>query len=440
LITMKTIIETKLKRSVMKHALIAVAAVLSCCAAYANDEATPTERNLSATRDPAVQTTDARNVDSHTRKFIQEAAKGGHMEVKVGQLGVDRGQNSEVKKLGERIVKDHMKANEELAQLAQQKGVDITKGALEHHKVWDSLSDKGGADFDKAFTKHMIMDHKKDISKFEKCSKDIQDADVKAFIDKTLPTLREHLQMAQSLAGVVGLTDADIAVSAADQGDNVGDAAVSVDTGTDRDLKRDNLNKNDTTTANPDQIDNSVDNSGKVRTEKGDGKTLGIDTKKGDHKVLGLNTDKNDGKYLGVIPAPHRNKASAEDEVKASVDGSRVDLDNKGTASLDQPADATGAPATVSTEKAVSDKSTSSAYDTDKKAGAKNLSLNDVPAAVRDTIKNEGGSSEIKGIKKTMKNGKAIYRVEFPKSGRNTVLQINEDGTIQKDNRSDKAK
>jgi putative membrane protein len=34
---------------------------------------------------------------------------------------------------------------------------------------------------------------------FEKASKDVKDAELKAFVDKTLPTLREHLAMAEKL-------------------------------------------------------------------------------------------------------------------------------------------------------------------------------------------------------------------------------------------------
>jgi putative membrane protein len=43
----------------------------------------------------------------------------------------------------------------------------------------------------------MVKDHKKDIAAFEKEAKDGEDADVKAWAEKTLPTLNEHLKMVQ---------------------------------------------------------------------------------------------------------------------------------------------------------------------------------------------------------------------------------------------------
>ena len=47
----------------------------------------------------------------------------------------------------------------------------------------------------------MLSDHRKDVSEFEKQSTRGGDADLKAFATKTLPTLKEHLQMAESLPG-----------------------------------------------------------------------------------------------------------------------------------------------------------------------------------------------------------------------------------------------
>jgi putative membrane protein len=63
-----------------------------------------------------------------------------------------------------------------------------------------------GAAFDKEFVRHMVSDHKKDIKEFEDMAKkgsakgasgDTQK--VADLAQKTLPDLRKHLKMAQSL-------------------------------------------------------------------------------------------------------------------------------------------------------------------------------------------------------------------------------------------------
>ena len=65
------------------------------------------------------------------------------------------------------------------------------------------LQDKSRTDFDRAYMKTMLSDHKKDISAFEKEAKSGKDADVKSFAADTLPTLREHLRMAEETNNTV---------------------------------------------------------------------------------------------------------------------------------------------------------------------------------------------------------------------------------------------
>ena len=64
----------------------------------------------------------------------------------------------------------------------------------------DSLRAKSGSDFDAAYSQHMKMDHTKAIALFEGASRSA-DADFAGFAQKTLPTLKEHEQLAAGLPG-----------------------------------------------------------------------------------------------------------------------------------------------------------------------------------------------------------------------------------------------
>jgi len=46
----------------------------------------------------------------------------------------------------------------------------------------------------------MLSDHKKDVSLFRSTAKAAKNSDVKQFASETLPTLKQHLQMAQTIA------------------------------------------------------------------------------------------------------------------------------------------------------------------------------------------------------------------------------------------------
>jgi putative membrane protein len=139
------------------------------------------------------------------RKFITEAAKGGIFEVEMGKVAADKASNEEVKRFAQRMVEDHSKANDELMQLANQKGVTVPKELdKEHREKVDRLSKVSGAQFDKAYMDEMVKDHKKDLSLFQKEAKDGKDPDVKSFASKTVPVLEEHFKMAQDLSKKTG--------------------------------------------------------------------------------------------------------------------------------------------------------------------------------------------------------------------------------------------
>jgi putative membrane protein len=98
------------------------------------------------------------------------------------------------------MVKDHTAAGDELKNMAKQKNVTLPETmSNDHQKKADDLNKKTGKDFDKAYIKAMVDGHQSTVSDFEKASKNTKDADVKAWVDKTLPTLRMHLDSAKAI-------------------------------------------------------------------------------------------------------------------------------------------------------------------------------------------------------------------------------------------------
>jgi putative membrane protein len=166
-------------------------------AAKAQQQATPPAPPLpDAVNDPA----GAPHSEFSKEKFIKEAAKGGMAEVNMGKLATQKGQSPEVKELGQRLVADHSKANDELKEIAQKEGITLsTETDPKMQRMMDHVSGLSGAEFDKAFATHMIQDHKKDIKQFEKAASS-DDQAISQFAQKCLPKLKEHLAMAQRIA------------------------------------------------------------------------------------------------------------------------------------------------------------------------------------------------------------------------------------------------
>lgn len=137
---------------------------------------------------------------SMDEKFVHKAATAGMAEVKLGQMAADQATNPEVRKFGQRMVDDHTRANRELMDICERKGITVGKTMDHHHAdMMERMSKMSGADFDRQYMNHMVKDHDEAIDLFEREAKDGQDPDLRTFAEKILPTLREHQQMAREL-------------------------------------------------------------------------------------------------------------------------------------------------------------------------------------------------------------------------------------------------
>jgi putative membrane protein len=135
------------------------------------------------------------------RKFIEHAAGSGMFEVQVSQLAVSKANDGNVKSFASMLVDQHTAANNELTKIANAKGVELP-AAPPHglRRDIEKLGKKSGDTFDRDFVREVgLKAHEKDIKLFQKASKDVKDAELKAFVDKTLPVLREHLAAAEKL-------------------------------------------------------------------------------------------------------------------------------------------------------------------------------------------------------------------------------------------------
>jgi putative membrane protein len=133
--------------------------------------------------------------------FVKKAAQGGLAEVELGQLATQKASSEEVKKFGQRMVDDHTKANEQLKQVAAEKNIDVPQQLDAKDKATKAHLEKlSGEQFDRAYMKDMVRDHRKDVAEFERESKTAKDPAIKNFAQQTLPTLKDHLKEAEKIA------------------------------------------------------------------------------------------------------------------------------------------------------------------------------------------------------------------------------------------------
>jgi putative membrane protein len=123
--------------------------------------------------------------------FIQKAAGGGAQEVENGKMAEKQAKSAEVKSIAARIVADHTRINKELTALANRKGVTFNTGGVRAQNL-------GSGNFDQLYLKWLEEVHRADIAEFERAAKSSDDSELKAWASKTIPTLKQHLAMAQS--------------------------------------------------------------------------------------------------------------------------------------------------------------------------------------------------------------------------------------------------
>lgn len=152
-------------------------------------------------RSTTTTSTSTSRLSSSDKKFVKEAAEGGMEEVQLGQLAAQKASDPDVKNFGQKMVDDHSKANDQLKQVASQKGITVPSALpASKQKEVDHLSKLSGAAFDKKYVSMMVKDHKEDVAEFKKESTKAKDSDVKSFASSTLPTLQDHLKMIEDIS------------------------------------------------------------------------------------------------------------------------------------------------------------------------------------------------------------------------------------------------
>jgi len=133
------------------------------------------------------------------RGFVEHVARDGALEVELGRLAETHAQSRQVRSFAERMERDHNRANEQLRHIAGAQGVTMPampdRSADRTLRRFERLS---GPRFDAEYMNAMVKAHKEDIAAFEREAHRTRDRDLRQFVDSTLPTLREHLRLAES--------------------------------------------------------------------------------------------------------------------------------------------------------------------------------------------------------------------------------------------------
>ena len=137
-----------------------------------------------------------------TTDFIQKAAMSDMYEVEAGKIATQKGQTAPVKGFAEMMVDAHSKTTEELKGIIASEKINVdlpTKLDAKHQKLIDDLNTASSADFDGTYAKQQVDGHQEAVDLFDSYAKKGNNAALKAFAQKTLPVIRQHLDAAKKL-------------------------------------------------------------------------------------------------------------------------------------------------------------------------------------------------------------------------------------------------
>ncbi|WP_162530463.1 DUF4142 domain-containing protein [Rhodovastum atsumiense] len=134
--------------------------------------------------------------------FLTKAAHSGLAEVAAGSLASGKASQEPVKDFARQMVNDHTLMNQQLAQIAQVKGVPVPQapdaaGAAE----LDKLRAASGQAFDDAYVQNQITAHQKAVVLFRQQGEQGSDPVLRALARRNVPSLERHLAMAEALPG-----------------------------------------------------------------------------------------------------------------------------------------------------------------------------------------------------------------------------------------------
>lgn len=140
-------------------------------------------------------------------KMMTDLAQASIAEIETGKLALEKSRNEQVRKFAQQMIDEHSSALKELQTLAQAKGVTLPEGPdLKHKTMATALKVMSGNSFDSQYMKRAgVGDHEQTIALLQKAQKNARDPELQAMATKMLPTVREHLKMAQE--GVAAVSD-----------------------------------------------------------------------------------------------------------------------------------------------------------------------------------------------------------------------------------------
>jgi predicted outer membrane protein len=146
---------------------------------------------------------------ANTGTVLSQIHHANLMEIALGKMAEEKASMSEVRAYADQLVQDHTNVDQTVVAMAQKGGAHLPDGAASNREgrhesaqakqLERKLKSASGPDFDRLFLQQTSSDHERPIRKLQQEREDASDDDLEALIDKTIPILEQHRELAQIL-------------------------------------------------------------------------------------------------------------------------------------------------------------------------------------------------------------------------------------------------
>jgi putative membrane protein len=136
-----------------------------------------------------------------TADFVKNAAIAGLFEIQSSELAL-RKRESQDRRFAKRMIHDHERASAQLKRIVRADHINAqvpTQLDDQHQKMLQQLRGESGQTFEKDYDKMQLQGHQKAVSLFQNYAQNGDNRALKRWAQRTLPTLQDHLSMAQKL-------------------------------------------------------------------------------------------------------------------------------------------------------------------------------------------------------------------------------------------------
>ncbi|MBA2340533.1 MAG: DUF4142 domain-containing protein [Pyrinomonadaceae bacterium] len=193
---------SKVKIGMAASAVIAICLMLGSLSTAQQDSGMSTQNsNINGNMNRNQSGQGMAGLTSQDRRFMTMAAMSDMNEIMSGRMALERASSDEVKRYAQQMIDDHTRMSDELKALAAAKGVTLpTEVSAKMKRDMAKLQAMSGAEFDRMYIRTAgDKAHRDTLKEFQRETSRGSDAETVAQARKGEPTVRMHLEMAQTM-------------------------------------------------------------------------------------------------------------------------------------------------------------------------------------------------------------------------------------------------